>query len=152
MKILVTGAGGLIGSAACNYFLSNNNNKILGIDNNMRMKLFGAGGDVTPVINLLQRNNRYIHKTCDITEKEKIESIIKEFLPDVLIHCAAQPSHDKASLIPHLDFNINANGTLNLLEACRKYARGCIFIHMSTNKVYGDGPNFLSIIEKRKKI
>ena len=150
MKILVTGAGGLIGSAACNYFLEKSND-VLGIDNNTRRVLFGEGGDVTPVINSLIKNKNYDHKNCDITDRNSIEKIINKFKPDALIHCAAQPSHDKAASIPHLDFNINANGTLNLLEACRKFAPSCVFVHVSTNKVYGDGPNFLDLVELEKR-
>lgn len=146
MKYLVTGAGGLIGSEAVKYFL--NSGLVWGIDNNMRSKFFGSQGDVTPVIKSLESNDGYCHFWSDITNEDHINNIFKKIKPDVVIHCAAQPSHDKAASIPILDFDVNARGTLLLLEAFRKNCdENSVFIHMSTNKVYGDRPNFLPLVE-----
>jgi len=144
MRILVTGAGGLIGSEAVKFF--SKKYKVFGIDNNMRQIFFGPSGNVTPVINQLSSIENYSHFDVDITDS-KIEDLLLRIKPDVIIHCAAQPSHDKASSIPLLDFNVNAFGTINLLEATRKMNNNAIFIHMSTNKVYGDAPNSLKLVE-----
>ena len=144
MRVLVTGAGGLIGSEAVKFF--SKKYKVFGIDNNMRQIFFGPSGNVTPVIDKLSSIENYSHFDIVITDS-KIEDLFLKIKPDVVIHCAAQPSHDKASSIPLLDFNVNAFGTINLLEATRKMNNNAIFIHMSTNKVYGDAPNSLELIE-----
>ena len=152
MRILVTGSGGLIGSEAASYFLKDKSNKVLGVDNNMRKVFFGPGGDVSKTISRLRKSLNYIHANVDITNQKIIEKLFLDFVPDLVIHCAAQPSHDKAASIPHLDFSVNANGTLNLLEAFRKLKKSdSVFIHVSTNKVYGDGPNHLKLIEGDKR-
>ena len=151
MRVLVTGSGGLIGSAASEYFL-NKGFKVVGIDNNMRMVFFGTSGDVRPTIRRLKKYKNYEHANIDITNVALVDQVISKFIPDVIIHCAAQPSHDKAADIPHLDFNINANGTLNLLEPFRNHcSKESVFIHVSTNKVYGDRPNYLNLYEHEKR-
>ena len=146
MKILVTGSGGLIGSEACFYWLGKGHT-VSGIDNNMRQVFFGPKGDVTPNINQLLTHGKYDHHPIDIRNRGSIDSLLQRLKPDVIIHTAAQPSHDKAADIPFDDFEVNAMGTLNLLEGARQHCSGCVFIHMSTNKVYGDRPNMLPLIE-----
>lgn len=147
MKILVTGAGGLIGSEAARFFLSAGN-KVYGVDNDMRSKFFGPDGTVKNTIGKLKRIEGYSHFYSDISSEYEMDKVFKEVVPDVIIHCAAQPSHDKAASIPILDFKVNAFGTINLLENTRKYCNNdSVFIHMSTNKVYGDGPNNLVFVE-----
>jgi CDP-paratose 2-epimerase len=151
LKILVTGSGGLIGSEASEYFLKLNHN-VVGIDNNMRMIFFGTGGDVRPTIKRLKKYKNYEHANIDITNRDLVDQVVSKFRPDAIIHCAAQPSHDKAADIPYLDFNVNANGTLNLLEAFRRSCtNNSVFIHVSTNKVYGDRPNYLDLVESEKR-
>jgi CDP-paratose 2-epimerase len=146
MRVLVTGAGGLIGSEASKHFLKDH--LVWGIDNDMRSNFFGPEGSVIPTIERLKKEDSYTHFYADITSESQIENIFKSISPDVIVHCAAQPSHDKAADIPLLDFNVNAFGTINLLEAARKFcSKDSVFIHMSTNKVYGDGPNHLDIKE-----
>jgi CDP-paratose 2-epimerase len=150
MRILVTGAGGLIGSEAVRFF--SKKGLVWGIDNNMRSIFFGSKGSVKSVIEDLQNIESYTHINADITSKESMENIFKKIAPDIIIHCAAQPSHDKAADIPLLDFNVNAFGTINLLESTRNFCkRDAVFINMSTNKVYGDGPNHLAISESEKR-
>lgn len=147
MKVIVTGAGGLIGSQASNHYLSHGH-EVYGIENNMRSLFFGEKGDVTKTLQSISAHSRFTHVDIDIRDRDAIESIISKTKPDVIIHTAAQPSHDKAADIPYLDFETNAVGTLNLLESTRRYAADCVFIHVSTNKVYGDSPNNLPIVEK----
>lgn len=146
-NILITGAGGLIGSEACSFF-SNLGHTVCGIDNNFRKVLFGEKGCVDNNVKLLhERYNNLKIAEIDIRDGESLRDIVKEFQPDVLIHAAAQPSHDLAKTIPLIDFDINARGTLILLELVREFAPECIFIHMSTNKVYGDRPNDIELVE-----
>jgi len=147
MKVLVTGAGGLIGSEASRYFLSKGD-LVWGIDNDMRSTFFGPLGTVKHTIDLLEKIEGYTHFYSDITSEPQMNMIFDTVRPDIVIHCAAQPSHDKAADIPILDFNVNAFGTINLLENARNYCNeNLVFIHMSTNKVYGDGPNKLNLVE-----
>ena len=130
------------------YFLKKQNVTVKGVDNNMRMVFFGPGGDVSSTILRLSAYKNYSHTNIDITNKLAVDEAISSFQPDLLIHCAAQPSHDKAADIPHLDFEVNANGTLNLLESFRNHcSESSVFIHVSPNKVYGDGPNYLDLTE-----
>ena len=151
MKVLVTGAGGLIGSEASKYFLSKGD-KVIGIDNDMRSEFFGKKGSVKKTISALESIKGYDHLYGDITSENQMSSIFNHHRPDVVIHCAAQPSHDKAASIPIVDFKVNAFGTINLLENARKYCnKDAVFIHMSTNKVYGDGPNHLEMLESEKR-
>ena len=152
MRVLVTGSGGLIGSEAAEYFLNKKQCRVKGIDNNMRKVFFGDAGDVSSTIARLSKYQNYYHKDIDITNKEAVDRVISEFQPDLIIHCAAQPSHDKAADIPYLDFAVNANGTLNLLESFRKWcSQSSVFIQVSTNKVYGDGPNHLNLVENQTR-
>ena len=145
--ILITGSGGLVGSEAVKYFLTKNY-IIHGIEPNMRKVFFGQQGDVSNVVLQLNKHQNYINHDIDIRNRDGILSLFKKISPDIIIHCAAQPSHDKAAAIPFDDFDTNAVGTLNLLEATRRYCNSdAVFIHMSTNKVYGDGPNHLSLKE-----
>jgi len=147
-RILITGSAGLVGSA-CAEFYCKKNVSVLGIDNDMRSFFFGNDGSTKNSINNLKlsfSNYRHVHE--DIRNKAKIFNIFEEFLPDAIIHCAAQPSHDLAAKIPFDDFTVNAIGTLNLLEAAKKYCKQSSFIFLSTNKVYGDKPNYLELEEK----
>ncbi len=147
MKILITGAGGLIGSEAVEYYCNQGHN-VYGIENNQRQVFFGEKGSTLSRLNQLK--NKYYNFNnfeIDIRDKELILNLFKQIKFDVVIHTAAQPSHDKAASIPFEDFETNANGTLHLLEAVRQTNKDCVFIHMSTNKVYGDKPNTLNLLE-----
>jgi len=147
MKILVTGSSGLIGSEVCTYF-SGKGHRIHGIDNNQRMEFFGTQGDTSwRQKELRDKLSDFTHHELDIRDRVKVLDLIKSLNPDAIIHTAAQPSHDKAASIPFDDFDVNAVGTLNLLEATRQFCTESPFVHMSTNKVYGDGPNELSLEE-----
>lgn len=148
MKIIITGSNGLIGSEAVRHF-ANLGHEIVGIDNNMRQAFFGKGGDTSKVKENLQKLvPLYSHYDLDIRDRQGILNSIKKFMPDVIIHAAAQPSHDYAAKIPFDDFEINAVGTLNLIEGMRQYNPQGIFVHLSTNKVYGDRPNQIELVEK----
>jgi len=147
MKVLVTGSSGLIGSEAVRYF-DRRGARVHGIDNNMRADFFGRQGDTTWNLHQLEEScPRFEHHALDIRDRQGVFTILKETRPDLLIHCAAQPSHDLASTRPFDDFDVNAVGTLNLLEATRQHAPEAVFILMSTNKVYGDVPNELPLVE-----
>jgi CDP-paratose 2-epimerase len=148
--IIVTGSTGLIGSATCEYYLSKRIN-VLGIDNDLRSYFFGKGGSNKWKEKKLKTSKYYKHLSIDIRNKNKIIEIIKKNKKKIkaIIHTAAQPSHDWAAKEPFTDFEINANGTLNLLEAFRLYCPNATFIFTSTNKVYGDRPNFLPLEEKK---
>src|SRR5215203_2373953 len=146
-KILVTGAGGLIGSEVVRYFVQMNM-EVIGIDNNMRADFFGEKGDTTwNLKNLEQQYPGFTNFTVDIRNRDKILSFIKEHKPHAIVHTAAQPSHELATSRPFDDFDVNALGTLNLLEANRQADVTVPFVHLSTNKVYGDSPNFLNLKE-----
>lgn len=141
MKILVTGSSGLIGSEAVAYYDARGHD-VFGIDNNMRREFFGPFGDTTWNLERLKKTTqRFSHHNIDIRQREQVFQFFREHLLDLVIHCAAQPSHDLAQEIPLVDFDVNALGTLNLLEATRQYNPEAVFIFMSTNKVYGDAPN-----------
>lgn len=147
MQILVTGSGGLIGSQAVEHF-GKQGHRVIGIDNNMRRTFFGPGGDVNWNIERLNALDiDFVNCAVDIQITKDVIEIFDDNPIDVVIHCAAQPSHDKASDIPLLDFGVNATGTVNLLEATRLHAPDAAFIFMSTNKVYGDVPNELPLEE-----
>jgi CDP-paratose 2-epimerase len=151
MKVLVTGSSGLIGSEAVTYYDANGH-QVVGIDNNMRATFFGEKGDTTWNLNRLQEaTQNFKHYSVDIRDRENLFDLFKNNSFDLIIHCAAQPSHDKACQIPLLDFEVNALGTINLLEATRQFCPEAVFIHMSTNKVYGDAPNELDLIEQEKR-
>jgi len=146
-KMLVTGSSGLIGSEVCLFF-SSIGYHIHGIDNNQRSIFFGPQGDTRWNQKRLQDSiKNFDHHEIDIRDRDGLAKLIEEIRPDVIVHTAAQPSHDRAAAIPFDDFDTNAVGTLNLLEAARKYCPESPFIHMSTNKVYGDAPNSLPLVE-----
>lgn len=144
-KILVTGSGGLVGSEVVRYFAPSAQ-EIVGVDNNSRGRWFGEHGSVEASISKLRRLN-YKHLDADIRNVEVIDQLVKFFKPTVVVHCAGQPSHEKSAEIPYEDFQTNTVGTINLLEAVRKYVPKSPFIFTSTNKVYGDNPNRLPISE-----
>lgn len=154
MKIaLITGSCGLVGSEA-SLFFSKKNFKILGIDNNSRKFFFGKDGDISWIKNKLKKKlQNYSHFNTDIRNYKHLKKIFKKYKKNikVVIHAAAQPSHDWAKNKPFVDFEINAKGTLNLLELTRIYSPNSPFIFMSTNKVYGDNPNKLPLIETRTR-
>src|SRR3989339_604874 len=147
MKLLVTGSSGLIGSECVLHFDSLGY-EVHGIDNNMRKFFFGEKGDTSWNLNQLKNQTKnFIHHEMDIRDREAIDKLFREEKFDAIIHCAAQPSHDKAKEIPFIDFEVNALGTLNLLEANRQHSLESPFIFMSTNKVYGDAPNEIPLVE-----
>ena len=147
MKILITGSSGLIGSEAVTYFDSRGNH-ILGIDNNMRAQFFGEKGNTLWNLERLQNETRnFEHYPLDIRDRKAVLEFFASKRPDAIIHCAAQPSHDWARKSPLDDFDINAVGTINLIEATREYTKESPFAFMSTNKVYGDAPNELPLDE-----
>lgn len=147
MKILVTGCSGLVGSEAVEYF-DRQSHRITGIDNNMRREFFGAAGDTTWNLRRLVSVTRgFEHLDVDIRDRARVFEVFKNHRFDLVIHCAAQPSHDRAAAIPLVDFDVNAVGTLNLLEAARQHCTDAPFAFMSTNKVYGDAPNEIPLVE-----
>lgn len=147
MTILVTGSNGLIGTEVCEYFASEGH-EIVGVDNNQRAEFFGEGGDTTwNRKRLNEAYSEYRHVDLDIRDREGVERTIHEVEPDAIVHTAAQPSHDYAAQIPYKDFDVNAVGTLNLLESTRQYVPEAPFVHLSTNKVYGDAPNRIPLKE-----
>ena len=147
MKVLVTGSAGLVGSEAVRFYAGTGWD-VCGMDNNFRRVFFGDAGDTTWNRDRLGRDvERYRHLDVDIRDEEGVEQVFRAHHFDLVVHCAAQPSHDKASQIPRLDFSVNASGTLNLLEATRQFAPDAVFIYVSTNKVYGDAPNELPLVE-----
>ena len=144
---LVTGSSGLIGSEAV-VFLAERGWDVHGVDNNLRMQFFGRDGDTRPHWRRLKATvPSFVHHELDVRDRAGVQMLVKEVGPSLIFHCAAQPSHDLAAKIPFVDFEVNATGTLNLLEAARTYAADSPFIFMSTNKVYGDGPNELRLDE-----
>ncbi|HKX00351.1 MAG TPA: NAD-dependent epimerase/dehydratase family protein [Bryobacteraceae bacterium] len=151
MKALVTGSGGLIGSA-CVRLLVENGWEVAGVDNDLRSQFFGPQGTTRPVVeDLLNRFPSYRHFALDIRDRQGVRELIQNEKPDFVIHTAAQPSHDKAAAIPYEDFDVNAVGTLNLLVAARDFCPESPFCFTSTNKVYGDRPNELPLEEKETR-
>jgi CDP-paratose 2-epimerase len=146
-KLLVTGSSGLIGSEVCIYF-ANCGWEIHGIDNNQRSIFFGPQGDTRWNQQRLQSSiKKFVHHELDIRDRQGLLGLLADLRPDAIVHTAAQPSHDRAAAIPFDDFDTNAVGTLNLLEAARQFCADAPFVHMSTNKVYGDAPNEIPLIE-----
>jgi CDP-paratose 2-epimerase len=146
-KILITGSSGLVGSEVCSYF-SSKGYSIHGLDNNQRAVFFGSNGDTRWNQKRLQESIRtFKHHELDIRDRTGVLELVNRLRPDIIVHTAAQPSHDKAAEIPFDDFDTNAVGTLNLLEAVRRYCPESPFIFMSTNKVYGDAPNNIKLKE-----
>ena len=145
--ILVTGSSGLIGSEAVEHF-DRQGHRVVGVDNNMRQTFFGAQGDTTWNLSRLRKSTKHFqHANLDIRDRNALDELFKTHRFSLIVHCAAQPSHDKARDIPILDFEVNALGTINLLEATRQHCRDAVFIMMSTNKVYGDSPNEIALKE-----
>ena len=147
---IITGSTGLIGSSTCEFYL-NKKKPIIGIDNDLRKYFFGTHGSNKWKEKKLRKDKNYKHYSVDIRNKIKNFEIFKKYKKKIraVIHTAAQPSHDWAAKEPFTDFDVNANGTLNLLEALRKYCPNASFVFTSTNKVYGDTPNFLPLEEKK---
>jgi len=154
MKLaLITGSCGLVGSESAIFF-SKKNFKILGIDNNARKFFFGKDGDISWVKSRLKKDLKdYNHYNTDIRNFKSLKKIFQKYKSNIkiIIHAAAQPSHDWARNKTFIDFDINAKGTLNLLELTKLYCPRTPFIFMSTNKVYGDNPNYLPLIEKKTR-
>lgn len=150
---IITGSAGLIGAEATRFF-AEKGYRIIGIDNDMRKEFFGAEASTDWQRRELEAQiNDYRHYALDIRDVAGIEKLFAEYSSDIeiVIHAAAQPSHDWAAKDPHKDFTVNANGTLTLLEATRKHAPKAVFIFTSTNKVYGDTPNYLPLVELDKR-
>ena len=148
--VVITGSAGLIGSEAVRFYASGGCN-IVGIDNDMRSTFFGPGASTAWNRQQIEQacGRNYRHYDTDIRDRESIEKVFCEYGRDVglIIHAAAQPSHDWAARDPHTDFSVNANGTLVLLDAARRHCAEAVFIFTSTNKVYGDTPNRLPVRE-----
>ncbi len=150
---LITGSAGLIGSEAVRHFAAKGL-QVVGIDNDMRKFFFGAEASTAWNRQRLEAEVKgYVHKDMDIRDTEAIRALLKSYGKEIklIIHTAAQPSHDWAAGDPFSDFTVNANGTLNMLQAARENCPEAVFIFTSTNKVYGDLPNFLPLVEKEKR-
>lgn len=146
-KVLITGSAGLIGSEAVRYF-TQLGWQALGIDNNMRADFFGKDGDTIWNLKRLQADCKdYQHYSIDIRDRQSVLKLFSEQQFHLIVHAAAQPSHDLAASRPFDDFDVNAVGTLNLLEATRQHCPESVFCFLSTNKVYGDAPNELPLAE-----
>ena len=146
-KVLITGSCGLIGSEVSIY-LGRSGFQVFGIDNNARSVFFGPEGDTSWSLQRLKTEiPNYKHYDVDIRDRQSILALLKEIRPNSIVHTAAQPSHDRAAAIPFADFDTNAVGTLNLLEGARQACPESPFVHMSTNKVYGDLPNTIALKE-----
>ena len=147
-KLLVTGSSGLIGSEVCVHFAALGW-EIHGVDNNQRAVFFGPQGDTRWNQGRLAEalGKSFHHHELDIRDRQGVLKLLQEIQPDAIVHTAAQPSHDRAAAIPFDDFDTNAVGTLNLLEATRQACPESPFVHMSTNKVYGDRPNSIALTE-----
>jgi CDP-paratose 2-epimerase len=151
MKAIVTGSGGLIGSE-CVRLLCEQGWQVVGVDNDMRQRFFGPAGTTLPVVKELSESLRsYRHTGLDIRDRQAIRELFQRERPDFIIHTAAQPSHDKAASIPYDDFDVNALGTMNLLVAARDFCPESPLCFTSTNKVYGDRPNTLPLVEKDRR-
>ena len=151
--VLITGSTGLVGSESVDFFCKKGFD-VVGIDNNLRKFFFGNEGSTNRIRDeLLKTHKNFKNYNIDIRNFNGLQKIFKIYKKSIslIIHCAAQPSHDYGKDYPILDFNVNASGTLNLLELTKKFCFNAPFIFMSTNKVYGDNPNKLSLIEKSKR-
>jgi CDP-paratose 2-epimerase len=145
--VFITGSSGLIGSEAVLFF-DQRGWQVNGVDNNMRRDFFGPEGDTSWNLQRLRNSTRrFTHYDVDIRQRQAVFDLVRMHKPDLIIHCAAQPSHDLAKERPFDDFEVNAVGTLNVLEAVRQYCAESPFIFMSTNKVYGDAPNEKPVVE-----
>ena len=150
MKALITGSGGLIGSE-CVRLLLREGWTVVGVDNDMRRQFFGEAGSTSLVVRELRTLPNYRHLDLDIRDRQAVRDVFEAERPDFIIHTAAQPSHDKAASIPYDDFDVNAMGTMNILVAARDYTRDSPLCFTSTNKVYGDRPNYLELVELEKR-
>lgn len=150
-KVLVTGSSGLIGSEVSVYFAAQGW-QVHGADNNGRAAFFGPQGDTRwNQARLIRQLPGFVHHELDIRERSAVLGLLETLRPDAIVHTAAQPSHDLAAKMPFEDFDTNAVGTMNLLEATRRFAPEAPFVHMSTNKVYGDAPNELPLVEQETR-
>ncbi len=149
---LITGSNGLVGSESAFFFLKKGFD-VIGIDNNLRKDFFGKDGDTKWIQKRLNKYKKYTQYDFDIRDKKKIRNIFEKFNKDIsiIIHAAAQPSHDFAKDNIFLDFEINALGSLNIFEYTHKYCPNAKVIHLSTNKVYGDNPNRIKLVEKKTR-
>jgi CDP-paratose 2-epimerase len=146
--LLVTGSSGLIGSEVCAYFARERGYDVHGVDNNQRAVFFGPAGDTRWNQERLARELRgFTHHELDIRDRMGMAGLLRSLRPSAIVHAAAQPSHDRAAAIPFDDFDTNAVGTLNVLEAARLACPESPFVHLSTNKVYGDAPNRIAMTE-----
>jgi CDP-paratose 2-epimerase len=151
VKLLVTGSSGLIGSEVVTFFCKEGW-EVYGADNNMRKDFFGPQGDTSWNRKRLQGElKKFQHHEVDIRDRARVLEVMASIRPDAIVHTAAQPSHDLAASRPFDDFDVNAVGTMNLLEAARRFCPQAPFVHMSTNKVYGDAPNQLNLVEKETR-
>lgn len=149
--ILITGSSGLIGSEAVEHF-DRQGHRVIGVDNNMRRLFFGPQGDTSWNLERLKAAAKnFAHHGLDIRDRNALDELFRAQRFDLILHCAAQPSHDKAREIPILDFEVNALGTLNLLEAARQHCPEAAFVFLSTNKVYGDAPNEIPLVERETR-
>lgn len=151
--ILITGSGGLIGAEAARFYLAKGDT-VIGVDNDMRKYFFGEDASTVWQVKALQQQyENYSHVTADIRNSNELEPVFEKYSADIsmIIHTAAQPSHDWAAREPMTDFSINGQGTLVILELARKYCPKTVFIYTSTNKVYGDTPNYLPLVEQDKR-
>ncbi|MDO9354635.1 MAG: SDR family NAD(P)-dependent oxidoreductase, partial [Solirubrobacteraceae bacterium] len=152
---IVTGSGGLIGAESVRTLVREGFD-VIGIDNDMRAAFFGAEASTAHATAELSADlgSSFRHEPVDIRDREAIDRIVRDAGPslDLIVHTAAQPSHDWAARDPHTDFTVNANGTLNLLQAARDHRPDATFVFTSTNKVYGDRPNFLPLVEHELRL
>ena len=145
--LLVTGSSGLIGSEVVSFFAAQGWT-VFGIDNNERARFFGPDGDTRwNQARLTAAHRTFEHIELDIRDREGVLACMARVGPDLVVHAAAQPSHDLAASRPFEDFDVNAGGTLNMLEAIRRHAPDAVYVHLSTNKVYGDAPNRIRLRE-----
>jgi CDP-paratose 2-epimerase len=148
MRVFITGSSGLIGSELVGYF-DQRAQSVVGIDNNMRADFFGPEGDTLWNLRRLKQATEHFHPyDVDVRDRQALGHVFEDHAPfDLVVHCAAQPSHDLAARRPYDDFDVNAGGTLNVLEATRSLSPEAVFVFTSTNKVYGDAPNELPLKE-----
>jgi CDP-paratose 2-epimerase len=150
-SVLVTGSAGLIGSEVASYF-AGRGSAVFGLDNNMRRDFFGPAGDTRwNQLRLVETYPNFTDVEADIRDRARIDQLLADLKPSLVVHAAAQPSHDLAASRPFDDFDVNAVGTFNVLEATRRHAPSAVFVHMSTNKVYGDGPNRIPLVERETR-
>lgn len=149
--LLVTGSSGLIGGEAVRFFAARGK-RVVGLDNNARRDFFGPAGDTLQNLAALQREvPGFEHEHIDIRDRAGVWELVRRLRPEAIIHCAGQPSHDLAAKRPYDDFDTNAVGTLNLLEAARRCCPDAPFVFLSTNKVYGDAPNEIPLVERETR-